>query len=97
MSRTTFARTGVPYLGVDSQSGVRHMSKTKEPERRLRGSAGSPAGEQSPGTTAMGWEARALSGVRSHARQLSGPGGAQAGWDTDTVTRLEDYFDRDQV
>lgn len=73
------------------------MSKTKEPDRRLRGSAGSPVGEQSPGTTAMGGEARAFPGVRSQVRQLSGAGGAQAGWETDTVTRLEDYFDRDQV
>jgi len=97
VSRATLPRTRVPYLGVDSQSGVRHMSKTKEPDRRPRGSAGSTVGEQSPGTAAMGGEARALSGVRSHSRQPGGPGGAQAGWETDTVTRLEDYFDRDQV
>jgi hypothetical protein len=45
----------------------------------------------------MGWEARALARVRPHVRQLSGPGGAQAGWETDTITRLEDYFERDQV
>jgi hypothetical protein len=45
----------------------------------------------------MAWETRALSGVRSQVGQLRGPGGAQAGWETDTVTRLEDYFDRDQV
>lgn len=43
-----------------------------------------------------GWEARALARVKPHVRQLS----KQAhklpdGWETDTVTRLEDYFRHD--
>jgi hypothetical protein len=53
--------------------------------------------DSTPGTRTLSWEEKALSSVRSHVRELSGPGAAQAGWETDTITRLEDYFDLDQV
>jgi len=50
-----------------------------------------------PGADTVGWEARALAQVRPRVRELSGPTAAQAGWETDTITRLEDYFDRGEV
>jgi hypothetical protein len=73
------------------------MNKTTDPRRRPRGNSATPAVDAAPGTPTLSWEEKALSSVRPHVRELSGPGAAQAGWETDTITRLEDYFDRDQV
>lgn len=73
------------------------MDKTRDPRRRPRGNTATPAGDTAPGTPTLSWEERALASVRPHVRELSGQGPARAGWETDTVTRLEDYFDRDQV
>ena len=47
------------------------------------------------GSTSSGenWEKRALARVRSHVRRLRSEGAADpAGWEADTLTRLEDYF-----
>lgn len=63
----------------------------------MAGNRPAPGTDAAPGSRTPGWEEKALSSVRSHVRELCGPGAAQAGWETDTITRLEDYFDRDQV
>jgi hypothetical protein len=62
-----------------------------------RNDAASDASGAVPGAPTVDWESRVLSRVRPHVRELRGPGAAQAGWETDTLTRLEDYFDRDEV
>jgi hypothetical protein len=62
-----------------------------------RNDAASDASGAVPGAPTVDWESRVLSRVRQHVRALRGPGAAQAGWETDTLTRLEDYFDRDEV
>jgi hypothetical protein len=74
-----------------------HMDRKTDPRRRAMSNRPAPAGETAPGSRTLSWEEKALSSVRSHVRDLCGPGAAQAGWETDTITRLEDYFDRDQV
>jgi hypothetical protein len=73
------------------------MDKTRDPRRRPRGRTAAPSADEAPDAPTLSWEERALASVRPHVRELSGPAAAQAGWETDTVTRLEDYFDRDQV
>jgi len=56
------------------------------------------SGASVPEPEPAGWEARALSRVRPHVRQLTEDDGAHAaGWETETLTRLERYFDRDEV
>lgn len=65
--------------------------KTRRRRRRQDG----PAAAEEPST---GWEERALARVRLHVRQLTdGVGAHEAGWETDTLTRLERYFERDEV
>jgi len=77
---------------------VQVMSDTKGPgKRRPTRTEPAAADAATAGSDPIGWEARALAQVRSHVRELSGPGAAQAGWETDTITRLEDYFDRGDV
>jgi len=95
-SHVTFFVPRLPYLVGARQSGV-HMDRKSDPRRRARGNAPVPVADSTPGTRTLSWEEKALSSVRSHVRELSGPGAAQAGWETDTITRLEDYFDLDQV
>lgn len=73
------------------------MSADEDPRRRLPSGPAGQAADPVPGTDTVGWEARALAQVRPRVRELSGPGAAQAGWETDTITRLEDYFDRGEV
>lgn len=73
------------------------MSAQPDPRRRLCNAPAGRATDPVPGTDTVGWEARALAQVRPRVRELSGPTAAQAGWETDTITRLEDYFDRDEV
>ena len=73
------------------------MSPNKDPRRRLPNAPVGRATDPVPGTDTVGWEARALAQVRPRVRELTGPGAAQAGWETDTITRLEDYFDRGEV
>lgn len=46
---------------------------------------------------ATSWEARALAQVRPRLRELAGPDATESGWETDTISRLEDYFDRREV
>jgi hypothetical protein len=46
---------------------------------------------------ATSWEARALAQVRPRLRELTGPEATESGWETDTISRLEDYFDRREV
>ena len=70
------------------------MSNTKDPRNRSRAAEPPSAPEGVSRDDSQGWEARALARVRSHVRDLSGPVAAQAGWETETITRLEDYFDR---
>jgi hypothetical protein len=73
------------------------MDKNKGPGNR---SGNGPAGRDANplvSTDAQGWEARALARVRPHVRELAGPRAPQAGWETETITRLEDYFDRSEV
>ncbi len=56
--------------------------------------------ERRPGRRAApdaGWEARALARVKPHVEQLSKVARTlPVGWETDTMTRLEDYFGHDQ-
>lgn len=73
------------------------MSGRNDPRNRRPGTPAIRAADPVPGTDVMGWEARALAQVRPRVRELTGPGAAQAGWETDTITRLEDYFDRGEV
>jgi hypothetical protein len=73
------------------------MDRKTDPRRRARGSLAAPVVDSSHSSRSPSWEEKALSSVRSHVRDLCAPGAAQAGWETDTITRLEDYFDRDQV
>jgi len=70
------------------------MSNIKDPRNRSRAVEPRSAPEGVNRDDSQGWEARALARVRSHVRDLSGPVAAQAGWETETITRLEDYFDR---
>jgi hypothetical protein len=70
--------------------------KKKRQPRSPEGCLGSPAPSAEP--EPVSWEARALSRVRPHVRQLAEDAGAHAaGWETETLTRLERYFDRDEV
>lgn len=73
------------------------MSLNENPRRRLSDVPAGRATDPVQGTDTVGWEARALAQVRPRVRELSGPSAAQAGWETDTITRLEDYFDRGEV
>lgn len=73
------------------------MNDRKDPKGRFPGNSPAQDAERTPGADTMGWEARALAQIRPHVRELSGPAGVQAGWETDTITRLEDYFDRGDV
>ena len=73
------------------------MNDRKDPRARARQAPARAVPEGSAGNDSLGWEARALARVRPHLRELSGPAAAQAGWETDTITRLEDYFDRGEV
>jgi hypothetical protein len=77
--------------------GEAGMNDRKDPKTRPRGSSPRPLTEAGIGDGSEGWEARALAQVRSHVRELSGPVAAQAGWETETITRLEDYFDRGEI
>jgi len=72
------------------------MQDRKDPKSRPRAAA-RPLPEEGHRGDSQGWEARALARVRTHVRDLSGPVAAQAGWETDTITRLEDYFDRGEI
>ena len=50
-------------------------------------------GPPRPAAPDAGWEARALARVKAHVEQLSKTAKKLPdGWETDTVTRLEDYF-----
>lgn len=74
--------------------------KKKRQPRSPEGCLGSPAraAAPEPEPEPVSWEARALSRVRPHVRQLAEDAGAHAaGWETETLTRLERYFDRDEV
>jgi len=73
------------------------MNADADPRRRLSSVPAGQAPDPVPGTDTVGWEARALAQVRPRVRELTGPGAAQAGWETDTITRLEDYFDHSEV
>lgn len=73
------------------------MNDSRDPKTRPRGASPRPLTEGGSGDGGQGWEARALAQVRSHVRELSGPVAAQAGWETETITRLEDYFDRGEI
>jgi hypothetical protein len=73
------------------------MSDRSDPRRRAPATQGAGPAGAVEGNDALGWEARALAQVRPHVKELSGPAAAQAGWETDTITRLEDYFDRSEV
>ena len=73
------------------------MKDRKDPKHRPRAAAPRTAPEGASRDDSQGWEARALARVRSHVRDLSGPVAAQAGWETETITRLEDYFDRGEI
>jgi hypothetical protein len=73
------------------------MQDRKDPKTRPRGASPRPLTEAGNGGGSEGWEARALAQVRTHVRDLSGPVAAQAGWETETITRLEDYFDRGEI
>ena len=66
------------------------MTHSKVPGKRLRR-------RRTDHVEATSWEARALEQVRPHVRELSGPDPAKAGWETDTISRLGDYFDREEV
>jgi hypothetical protein len=68
-------------------------------KRRLR--AGNPAppddAAQDVPSAEASWEERALARVRPHLQRLKKEGVADpAGWETDTLTRLEGYFDRQE-
>ncbi len=70
--------------------------KKKHRPRNPEASLGAPPSVPEPETA--DWEARALSRVRPHVRRLTEDAGAHAvGWETETLTRLERYFDRDEV
>jgi len=73
------------------------MKTRTDPKTRPRGASPRPLTEGGSGDSSEGWEARSLARVRSHVRELSGPAAAQAGWETETITRLEDYFDRGDI
>jgi len=73
------------------------MGDRTDPRNRSQGTEAARARSQSTDRDPSGWEAKVLARVRPHVRELSGPGAAQAGWETDTITRLEDYFDRGEV
>ena len=73
------------------------MKHRKDPKHRPRAAAPRTAPEGASRDGSQDWEARALARVRSHVRDLSGPVAAQAGWATETITRLEDYFDRGEI
>lgn len=73
------------------------MRNSNDPKTRPRGASPRPLTEPGSGGDSGGWEARALAQVRTHVRELSGPAAAQAGWETETITRLEDYFDRGEI
>jgi hypothetical protein len=73
------------------------MVNKKDPGSLFPGGPGGGTEAEQPGNSAISWEARALEQVRPHVRRLSGPGSVQAGWETETITRLEDYFDHDEV
>lgn len=50
-----------------------------------------------PAAQGADWEARALARIKPHVRQLSKQAGKLPdGWETDTVTRLEDYFGHEE-
>lgn len=72
------------------------MSDRCDPRKKVPATPGSRSGAVE-GSDVLDWEARALAQVRPHVRELSGPAAVQAGWETDTITRLEDYFERDEV
>lgn len=71
------------------------MNPRKDPKNRPRAAAPRPLPDGESRDDVQGWEARAR--VRSQAREASGPVAAQAGWETETITRLQDYFDRGGV
>ena len=73
------------------------MNDGSDPRNRGPAIPGARPAAAVPGSEALGWEARALAQVRPHVKELSGPAAIQAGWETDTITRLEDYFDRGEV
>jgi hypothetical protein len=73
------------------------MNDRTDPKTRPRGASPRPLTEAGNGDGNEGWEARALAQVRTHVRELSGPVAAQAGWETETITRLEDYIDRGEI
>ena len=73
------------------------MQDRRDPRSRPRAAPGCTPPEGGNREESQDWEARALARVRSHVRDLGGPAAAQAGWETDTITRLEDYFDRGEV
>ena len=73
------------------------MQDRRDPKSRPRAALERTPPEGGSLDESQDWEARALARVRSHVRDLSGPAAAQAGWETDTITRLEDYFDRGEV
>jgi hypothetical protein len=73
------------------------MQDRKDPKNRPREVPGCTPPEGEIRDQSQDWEARALARVRPHVRDLAGPAAAQAGWETDTITRLEDYFDRGEV
>ncbi len=79
-------------------SGQIMSAKKKHRTRDPEASVGSPASVPEPEPEPADWEARALSRVRPHVRRLTEDDGAHAaGWETETLTRLERYFDRDEV
>lgn len=73
------------------------MDDRKDPRNRPAGGAAGRGSDTAPGNETLDWESRALAQVRSRVREVGGPGAAQAGWETDTITRLEDYFDRGEI
>ena len=73
------------------------MNDRTDPRNRTPATQGAGPAGAVEGNDALGWEARALAQVRLHVKELAGPEAAQAGWETDTISRLEDYFDRSEV
>lgn len=73
------------------------MSRNKKGvPRPADATVGSPA--PAAGPEAADWEQRALSRVRPHVRRLAEEREDRSvGWETDTLTRLERYFERDEV
>jgi len=88
-------QTGRRNVAPRQASRQEHSMKDRtDPKNRPRGASPRPLTDGGSRDDSQDWEAQALARVRSHVRELSGPVAAQAGWETETITRLEDYFDR---